>query len=388
MSGNLFREGFPEELETDWFSNQEIGEKPENLDISSHNSFDLHVTGLNQDPDQTDYTNSSASVTDLYTDDNLSSFSCSNSTAALEQCSTNKSADEVADSFYRTYTERMRWFDTLSRDRLFGINAIVHGSWNKMDRKTIARSLESDLELIYVAQMCLSWEALYYQYRQIESIINTQKEASFHNCTAGDFQKFQVLLERFMEEEKCKKCKRYSNFIHKRFSFKSLLQVPEVKGYVEEENGTIRGEPIRASEAFKAMEKCIKAFWLFVKSDDKPLWKFKSILTIHSPRVEDPKDLELFYDLTKDLQKKGLLLKDLQGKKKFWLKREVNPMRRESEKIDVLLTTIDMKLVEIVLKMSIISTSHLKWCREKLNNLEFKEGKIFREHTGHLFPTF
>lgn len=70
----------------------------------------------------------------------------------------------------------------------------------------IASSLESDLELIYVAQMCLSWEALYYQYRKIESIINTQKEALFHNCTAGNFQNFQVLLERFMEDEKCEKC--------------------------------------------------------------------------------------------------------------------------------------------------------------------------------------
>lgn len=70
----------------------------------------------------------------------------------------------------------------------------------------IPSSLESDLELIYVAQMCLSWEALYYQYRKIEAIINTQKEALFHNCTAGNFQNFQVLLERFMEDEKCEKC--------------------------------------------------------------------------------------------------------------------------------------------------------------------------------------
>ncbi|CAA3013814.1 uncharacterized protein LOC111381531 isoform X2 [Olea europaea subsp. europaea] len=389
LSGNLYREGFPEELDIDWFSNQEIGEKLENLDIGSHNSSDLHVIGFNQkseDTDQNDSTNSSASATDLYIDDSSSSFSCSNSTVALEQWTTNKSADEVADSFYRKYTERMRWFDILSCDRLFGINAIVGGSWNKMDRKMIASSLESDLELIYVAQMCLSWEALYYQYRKIEAIINTQKEALFHNCTAGNFQNFQVLLERFMEDEKCEKCERYSNYIHKRFSFKSLLQVPEVKGYVEEENGTISGEPIRASEAFKALENCIKAFWLFAKSDNKPLWKFKSILTIYSPRVEDPKDLELFYDLIKDLQK-GLLLKELQGKKKCWLKRRVKPMQREFEKIDVLLTTIDLKLVEIVLKMSIISTSHLKWCREKLNNLEFKDHKIFRVHTNHLFPT-
>ncbi|KAL2523093.1 hypothetical protein Fot_27016 [Forsythia ovata] len=248
-----------------------------------------------------------------------------------------------------------------------------------MESKILARSLESDLELIYVAQMCLSWEALHYQYRKVESIINSQNEALFHNCTARDFQTFQVLLERFMEDEKCEG-KRYSNFIHKRFSFKTLLQVPDVTGYVEEENDTIRGEPIRASEAFKALEKCIKAFWLFVKSDKKPSWKFKSILAIHSPLVEDPRDLEVLYELTKALKKKGQLLKNLQGKRK------VNPMHGEFEKRDVLSTTIDMKLVERVLKMSIISTSHLKWCQEKLNDLEFKEGKVFRGHTSHLFP--
>ncbi|KAL2459953.1 RING-type domain-containing protein [Abeliophyllum distichum] len=213
-SENLYREGFPEELDMVWFSNQEIGKK---FDISSHNSLELnlHVVGFNhelEDPDQinssnVDSTNSSA--TELHIDDNLSSsFSCSNSFVALEQWLTNKSADEKVDSFY---------------------HAIVHSSWNKMERKMLARSLESDLELIYVAQMCLclSWEALHYQYRKVESIINSQNEALFHNCTARDFQIFQVLLERFIEDEKCEG-KRYSNFIHKRLSFKTLLQVPDV----------------------------------------------------------------------------------------------------------------------------------------------------------------
>ncbi|KAL2499936.1 Uncharacterized protein Adt_25486 [Abeliophyllum distichum] len=212
------------ELDMVWFSNQEIGEK---FDISSHNSLELnlHVVGFNhelEDPDQinssnVDSTNSSA--TELHIDDNLSSsFSCSISSVALEQRLTNKSADEKVNSFY---------------------HAIVHSSWNKMERKMLARSLESDLELIYVAQTCLSWEALHYQYRKVESIINSQNEALFHNCTARDFQLFEVLLERFMEDEKCEG-KRYSNFIHKRFSFKALLQVPDVTGYVEEENDTIR----------------------------------------------------------------------------------------------------------------------------------------------------
>ncbi|KAL2523122.1 uncharacterized protein Fot_27045 [Forsythia ovata] len=131
-SENLYGEGFPEELDMVWFSNQEIAKK---LDISSNNSLELnlHVVGFNhelEDPDQinssnVDSTNSSA--TELHIDDNLSSsFSGSNSSVALEQRLTNKSADEEVDSFYRMYTEKMRWFDILCRDRLFGISEYFH----------------------------------------------------------------------------------------------------------------------------------------------------------------------------------------------------------------------------------------------------------------------
>ncbi|KAL2523123.1 uncharacterized protein Fot_27046 [Forsythia ovata] len=124
-----------------------------------------------------------------------------------------------------------------------------------MESKILARSLESDLELIYVAQMCLSWEALHYQYRKVESIINSQNEALFHNCTARDFQTFQVLLERFMEDEKCEG-KRYSNFIHKRFSFKTLLQVPDVteraivEKFAREEKSESNARRIREERCF------------------------------------------------------------------------------------------------------------------------------------------
>ncbi|KAL2523094.1 uncharacterized protein Fot_27017 [Forsythia ovata] len=174
-SENLYGEGFPEELDMVWFSNQEIAKKldispnnslelnlhvvgfnneledpdqinssnvdstnssvGEKFDSSSHNSLELnlHVVGFNhelEDPDQinssnVDSTNSSA--TELHIDDNLSSsFSGSNSSVALEQRLTNKSADEEVDSFYRMYTEKMRWFDILCRDRLFGISEYFH----------------------------------------------------------------------------------------------------------------------------------------------------------------------------------------------------------------------------------------------------------------------
>lgn len=80
-------------------------------------------------------------------------------------------------------------------------------------------------------------------------------------------------------------------------------------------------------------------------------------------------------------------MKDLQGKQRCWLKKVLNPVE-ESQRKEILFTMIDMKLVSRVLQMYTISSSQLKWCQEKLDNIEFKEGKVFRvcSSTGPLFP--
>lgn len=101
-------------------------------------------------------------------------------------------------------------------------------SWSKMSRRKLLRSLESDFEMVYVAQSCLSWEAIHHQYRRVEALACSQT-GFFYNNVAGKFQKFQVLLERFMEDERCEG-KRFTNYARGRFSLKSLLQVPEVSG--------------------------------------------------------------------------------------------------------------------------------------------------------------
>lgn len=73
-------------------------------------------------------------------------------------------------------------------------------------------------------------------------------------------------------------------------------------GYMEEEKEGMEGEAMRATEVLKAIEKCIKAFWLYVKTDEKkPWWKFKSLLWTYPP-LEDPRDLKLFSHLSNTLQ--------------------------------------------------------------------------------------
>ncbi|KAL3378730.1 hypothetical protein AABB24_004579 [Solanum stoloniferum] len=315
-------------------------------------------------------------------------------------------AEEEVDLLYKKYAERMSWFDVLNHEKLCALSAVLRKhlsspnsfeyemeptvglpveyiSLSKVDRKKSVRSLESDLELVYVAQSCLSWEALHHQYKKVKALCcSTSKNGVFYGNVAATFQKFQVLLERFVEDDSCGG-KRHLNYVHTRFSQKNLLQVPEISGYVES-NERLDGEITKPIEVLKAIEKCIYAFWFYVRTDCK---KKKNFLWSQS-RVEDPRDILLLPDLTRKLQMKELWMKDVKGKRKCWLRRAIKPQQEDLSKIEFVLTLIDMKLVSRILYMSIISTSHFKWCRQKLDNIEFKNGQILRSPTTlPLFPS-
>ncbi|KAF3635947.1 putative structural maintenance of chromosomes protein 4-like [Capsicum annuum] len=314
-------------------------------------------------------------------------------------------ADEEVDLLYNKYAERMSWFDVLNHERLCALSAVLRKhlsspnsfefemeptslpvqyiSLSRVARKRLVRSLESDLELVYVAQSCLSWEILHHQYKKVEALCcSTSKNGIFCGNITAKFQKFQILLERFVEDDSCGG-KRHLNYAHTRFSQKNLLQVPQVSGYVES-NERVNGETSKPIEVLKAIEKCIHAFWFYVKTDCKKKKKF----LWSQPRVEDPRDILLLHDLNKKLQMKELWLKDVKGKRNCWLRRAIKPQQEEYSKIDFVLTLIDMELVSRILHMSIISTSHFKWCQQKLNNIQFKDGHILRTPiTLPLFPS-
>ncbi|KAE9449282.1 hypothetical protein C3L33_18812, partial [Rhododendron williamsianum] len=229
---------------------------------------------------------------------------CSSNAPTVEGELINQSMEADVDQSMKIH-ERMRWFDLLNHDRTCGISracnyflvssvaywlaildagailnkqmaslssfediksvefSIPQISWSKTARRKLIRSLESDFELVYVAQSCLSWEVLHYQYRKVEALLcsNFQNGAFYENVVGG-FQKFQILLERFMEDERCEG-KRYWNYVQRRLTFRSLLQVPQVSGYTEErEDDETKGEAMRATEVLQGIEKCIKAFWM------------------------------------------------------------------------------------------------------------------------------
>ncbi|KAK1260350.1 hypothetical protein QJS04_geneDACA019470 [Acorus gramineus] len=163
--------------------------------------------------------------------------------------------------------------------------------------------------MIYVGQLCLGWEALHYQYRKVEGLASSSVKGAFFGNVAGKFQKFQIFLERFTENDKGEG-RRVWNYVQNRSSFKSLLQVPEVK--------------------------------------------------------------------------KELGMNDLQRKRRWSLTRS-HPLE-ECQRMDIFFSMIDIKLVSRVLKMSMLSTNQLNWCLEKLNHIEFKDGRVVRANTSILFP--
>lgn len=107
-----------------------------------------------------------------------------------------------------------------------------HLSLSKQTKKRLLRSLESDFEIVYVAQSCLSWEALQYQYTKVKALAESSSQNGvFYGNVVGEFQKFQVLIERFLEDEMCEG-KRIWNYVRGRFALKSLLQVPQISGNI------------------------------------------------------------------------------------------------------------------------------------------------------------
>lgn len=102
--------------------------------------------------------------------------------------------------------------------------------WGKTAEKRIKQSMKKDLELVYVAQVCLSWEALQHQYILVRDSSNpADSRGRFDDDISREFQNFQVLLERFLEDERCEG-KRVLSFVQRRFELISFFQVPRLSG--------------------------------------------------------------------------------------------------------------------------------------------------------------
>ncbi|CAL9199297.1 unnamed protein product [Musa hybrid cultivar] len=211
-----------------------------------------------------------------------------------------------------------------------------------------------ELEIAYVAQISLAWEALNWNYVCFQQRKANGDGERFY-CTARiaqRFQQFQVLLQRFIENEPYQRGRRPQIFARTRISSPKLLQVPE---FQEADEG---GENIISPTEFSSiLEDAIRTFMNFLKADKK------------NPR----QILKSFVKTTSSSMKMGL--KGLLRRRRCWNKKWV---QGEEEEMDILMGLIDMKIVSRTLRMSEISQEQLQWCEEKMTKvgaLEWKSSK-------------
>ncbi|KAL8200689.1 hypothetical protein R6Q57_012028 [Mikania cordata] len=235
--------------------------------------------------------------------------------------------------FYKSYKERMRKFDIFSCQKMYPIGFLQlkypfessscsissipeittlftqsfttnKGKKHENDpTMNFIQELQSDLEIVYVGQMCLSWEILHWQYEKALDIRKSDHHGlrKFNNI-AGEFQQFQVLMQRFIEDEPFQG-PRIQNYIKTRFVFRNLLQIPVIRDdHLKSNMASEYVHDITSDRLVEILEESINIFWRFVHAD-----KYKRQTPIE---FQSHEDLQLFMDLQKDLHKKERKLKE------------------------------------------------------------------------------
>lgn len=115
---------------------------------------------------------------------------------------------------------------------------ISHNLWSRKVQKNtfdpmlkFVNELHRDLELVYVSQICLSWEILCWQHEKIQELKKYDSQwPRRYNIVVGEFQLFQVLLQRFLEDEPFQQDHRVQYYAKSRCLNPNLLKVPTIKG--------------------------------------------------------------------------------------------------------------------------------------------------------------
>ncbi|KAJ0975293.1 hypothetical protein J5N97_017258 [Dioscorea zingiberensis] len=320
--------------------------------------------------------------------------------------------------FYKSYRERMRKFDILNYQKMYAIgflqlkdpldslasqkpliptmtSLLFQNLWpfrhqkccNDLTKKFI-KELQSDLETVYVGQTCLSWEFLRWQYEKARELPESDPYWSHqYNQVAGEFQQFQVLIHRFLENESFQG-PRLSNYVKNRCVLRNLLQVPVIKedctkGKIEEQK---RGTHAITCELLEdIMEESIRVLWEFIKAEKDETPVILKVLMGSQVELQDPSDSEIMVDAQAILQKKEKKLKDILRTGNCIVKKFRKP-REDRSNQELFFSQVDMKLVSRVLKMSRLTTDQLLWCHKKLSKITFYERKVHREPSFLLFP--
>ncbi|CAM0911958.1 unnamed protein product [Alopecurus aequalis] len=230
------------------------------------------------------------------------------------------------------------------------------------------------LETAYVAHISLSWEAIHCTYMHLSLILAAQPDnPTTYSCAAQAFQQFQVLLQRFVENEPFEQGSRVEVYARSRSSLSKLLQVPTFQERKDNDEDQMEAS-IFASDLVKLLEESILTFRLFLKKDKK---KSSALMSVHGHTGSSIQQVQ------SSLDKKEMKVKELFKKKKGW-KSKTWPATMEE--VQLLFALTDIKVVSRVLRMGKLSKEQLLWCEEKMSKLDLSDNKLRRDGSPILFP--
>ncbi|KAD4585326.1 hypothetical protein E3N88_22927 [Mikania micrantha] len=299
-------------------------------------------------------------------------------------------------AFYDKYCERMLFFDRLTTQLLKQIGSSTpppRSVSNKFASPLRCLSLKKvqhpqddnaendpylDLETSYVSQLCLTWEALHSRYTQLTAC--QAENSKCYNLSAQQFQQFQVLLQRFIENEPFERGLRPEIYAHARNLFPKLLQVPNILGQemTEDESDML----MHVTDLIRIIESSILTFQMFIKMDNKK--KSNGVLNLFGGQGQSQMATPL-QQVQSSLEKRKVKLKELWRRRKGGKKSE---WPATQEEVELLLGLIDVKVINRVLRMVKISNEHLFWCEEKMKKIDLSTPteKLQRDPSPILFP--
>ncbi|KAL3825003.1 hypothetical protein ACJIZ3_021032 [Penstemon smallii] len=308
------------------------------------------------------------------------------------------------DAVYDIYCERMLFFDRLSSQQLLEVGSHVlstpspRSASKKLASPLRCLSLKKfeepddeveqlqqpvndpyhDLETAYVAQVCLTWEALHCQYTQFcQKIACPPETPTSYNHSAQQFQQFQVLLQRFIENEPFERGSRPEIYARTRKSLPNLLQVPKIQASNEKNTGDEESDMVLASDFTKIIETSILSFRQFIKVDKRKPSGVRNLFGSQNQMATPVQQIQ------SSAEKKSMKLKELWKRTKSYKKKS---WPTTTEDIEMVLGLIDAKILLRVLRMLRISKEQLFWCEEKMKKIVLSDGKLQRDPSPILFP--
>ncbi|MED6121649.1 hypothetical protein PIB30_032190 [Stylosanthes scabra] len=324
---------------------------------------------------------------------------------------------------YKSYAEKMRKLDVLNDQTMHAIGLlqlkdppkvfimakssgqggkafVTQNLWpRKAEKQTsdpmlkFVHELDRDLELVYVGQICLTWEILCWQHNKAKEL--QQHDSPWprrYNLVAGEFQLFQVLIQRFIENEPFQG-PRIKNYVKNRCILRNLLQIPAIKDDNRKDKKITKwGEEedaIASGKLLEIIKESMQVFWEFVRADKD----YENVIPKISKKrigndVSDPEISDLLVDIRVQLQKKEKKLKDIVRSgscivRKFQKQNNEDQIRVDHEQF---LAQVGLRLISRVVNMKRLRKDQLVWCSEKLNRINFVGRKIQVEPYFLLFP--